>query len=707
MTLQYSVRRKYTEIASFLDAVRTHADSERNALGFLPGPAYLDAAQQGKLFVLVATDEGSAHYAGHLLFGGIFPHLRVRQICISPKYRGHGNATKLLRALKSQGESEGYLSIVANVATDLQAANLFYENNGFATRRLKLGGSSRGRTINVKTLQLETPNLLSKLDAQNSSLTNLIQPKKRSTEAPLYAIDLNVFFDLIRNRPRAKDAGSVFNAALSHQIRLAASDEFLKELVRNSSNQRQDPVLALARQIPSLPTQNMGAVEALIPAVTALVFSARSKALTDQDKSDVLHLCHAISAGAAGYITSDVTVLSARDNMMSRFGLDIIALSEFVELLELPIASEGNPLKATKNFRIDRSNIEEINEFLDSENILATEFLGVSIEKCERLCVSDSTGIIGVSALLANPAINQSSRSIVCVRQDHPFSSTVVDFLIAEQLRVCSGNTGCSMELLDTPGHPITRRIAFSHGFQTNKDNSHSLTKIALGRPITKGSWDAARLVIERLSGLKVQDSCPSYDRPIVRVTPTDGRAFSIPLFELESLLSPTLLVLPHRISVIVPIARQFADALLGTALQLSLLEVPEAQFLSRRTYFNTTRAANAMIRGSVIAFYESGKRKGRGGIVAVARIVDVTSVPKENVPEFLQRGAVVEDVGELTKGERILVTTFDNLLHLKEPVMLQTLRKIGCVTPSNLVSATPITSAQLEEIVRAGFPDE
>src|SRR5262245_47500724 len=56
--------------------------------------------------------------------------------------------------------------------------------------------------------------------------------------------------------------------------------------------------------------------------------------------------------------------------------------------------------------------------------------------------------------------------------------------------------------------------------------------------------------------------------------------------------------------AVIVPITRGFSAALLGADRQYSFLDVPEAQFLSRRTYFNTTRAVRAMNRGAAIAFY-------------------------------------------------------------------------------------------------------
>jgi hypothetical protein len=113
------------------------------------------------------------------------------------------------------------------------------------------------------------------------------------------------------------------------------------------------------------------------------------------------------------------------------------------------------------------------------------------------------------------------------------------------------------------------------------------------------------------------------------------------------------------------------------------------------------------MIRGEAIAFYESARGKGRGAIVAVGRIIDVTSIPVSNAPEALRRGAVVDNLGTLTKSERVLATTFDNLVALRKPVSLRKLRQIGCVTKANFVSATPISARHLTAIVEAGCTDD
>lgn len=706
MAKHFFIRREYSDIAPFLDSISAQADSERDALGFLPQPAYAEAARQRKLVLLVVQDGDKTSYAGHLLFGGIFPVLRVRQIAMAPHYRRQQYASTLLRTLVAQGEHEGYLNIVANVATDLMGANSFYEKHGFISSRLKAGGKTRRRKINVRILQLDTPSLISYMVDSKAANTVEMLPRKRSPEIPIYAIDLNVFFDAVKDRARSQDASAVFEAAFKHQIRVAASHELFAELKRKSKDPINDPILSLAKTIPTLPVQDRSKIEGLKPHIGSLVFPERSAAgkLKPTDESDILHLAHAVAAGASGYITSDAKVLAARDRLMKNFNLDVIGLSEFVHLLDLPNEAEPAASKSTKSFRIQAPTIEEVTTFLRREGVSIGEYINIS--RCRRSAVFDNQGLVGVSLLDPAPALERPSHSVVCVHQEHPFSSTIADFLISEQVQHCSAKGACSLLLLDISSQPITRRIALGQGFQQARGQS-GLFKIALGGPITDTTWSNARLVIERLSGMTIQEKCPRYDKPEVTVT-TNGTPNTMGLFELETFLSPALLALPQRKAVVAPITPTFAADLLGTNAQYSFLDVPEAQFLSRRTYFNTIRAAHAMIRGSIIAFYESSRNgRGRGAVVALGRIVDAISIPSSNAPELLQRGGVVVDIEALTKSDRILATTFDNLIILHKPVSFRKLQELGCVSGANFVSATTITAKQLVSVVHAGFSDD
>src|ERR1017187_2113609 len=57
------------DVLKYVETVRTHADAERESLGFFPGNVYEEAAKNGTLFVAVSGDD-ARRYVGHILFGG-------------------------------------------------------------------------------------------------------------------------------------------------------------------------------------------------------------------------------------------------------------------------------------------------------------------------------------------------------------------------------------------------------------------------------------------------------------------------------------------------------------------------------------------------------------------------------------------------------------------------------------------------------------
>src|SRR5262249_27415363 len=134
----------------------------------------------------------------------------------------------------SQLERLGYLTVSAAVASELSVANSFYERNGFIARRSVQGGKSRNRTLVLRARYLDTESFFSVLEPQAASLPMVIDLGLRARSAgpaPLYAIDLNVLFDVVkRGRPRAGLAEQLIRAALAHQIRLAVAPEFVNEL---------------------------------------------------------------------------------------------------------------------------------------------------------------------------------------------------------------------------------------------------------------------------------------------------------------------------------------------------------------------------------------------------------------------------------------------------------------------------------------------
>jgi GNAT superfamily N-acetyltransferase len=132
------IKTRVDEIAPFVELVQRRADTERDALGFLPHTAYEEAAIQGKLWIATVRDQEAETYVGHLLFGGAFPTIRVFQLFVDKAYRRCGVGSALVGHLVADAEAHNYLGITAKVADDLEA-NQFWERKGFLVVRSKLG----------------------------------------------------------------------------------------------------------------------------------------------------------------------------------------------------------------------------------------------------------------------------------------------------------------------------------------------------------------------------------------------------------------------------------------------------------------------------------------------------------------------------------------------------------------------------------------
>jgi GNAT superfamily N-acetyltransferase len=243
----FEIERKPNEVPRLVQSVQTNADSNRDALGFLPAQAYEQAARQGTLFVAVDRRGPEPRYAGHILFGATYPHAKVFQVYVAPQNRKHGVGRLLVETLLNFLEEKQYLSVTARVASELPA-NAFWNSLKFEIVATKSGGMTRGRTINVRARQFNTPALFGY--RRPVSGIPLTDPLPNFTT--IFALDLNVFFDVAKRRPRSQYGAVVMSAAFNNIMRLTVTQEFVNELRRSATN-TQDPILEFALQLPTLP----------------------------------------------------------------------------------------------------------------------------------------------------------------------------------------------------------------------------------------------------------------------------------------------------------------------------------------------------------------------------------------------------------------------------------------------------------------------
>jgi len=303
----------------FVQTIRSHADAERESLGFLPEEAYREAALQGKILVAIARAEGGGvGYAGHLMFGGRPPTLRVFQLLVLPAFRERGVGPALVARLVALAETNGFFSIIARVAEDLEAANAFWQKVHFRRSDVCTGGKSRARSIIVRERRLNTPSLFDlPVPSDDEADHDLCLRDIAFRRSAAYSIDLNVLLDLLQDRPRAAVVSRIVSAALVGSIRLFVAPEFIAELRRAKQTtlvRQDDTLLDFALSLPQHPSPPPAVMDILTLELSSLIFPepTRKAKLKPRDQSDVRHLAVAIYNHVSGFITSEEAILRKR-----------------------------------------------------------------------------------------------------------------------------------------------------------------------------------------------------------------------------------------------------------------------------------------------------------------------------------------------------------------------------------------------------------
>ncbi|MEM7683298.1 MAG: GNAT family N-acetyltransferase [Pseudomonadota bacterium] len=695
------------------EQIKTLANAERDGLGFIPEQGMRDAISRCNLMALMDDHADEPIVAGYIFHSGVYPNAKIQQITAAPAYRRIGVASSLVRRLASDLEAAGYMSIRADVASDLPAALAFYAKNDFLPITTRAGGKTRNRSIIQHVRDLEVDTLFSRIDRPLAAVEGAFR-SRRSWEAQSFALDLNVYFDLARERKFSMEARQLFSSALAHEVRVVVADEFVRELAQTSRDRTNDPVLQLALRLPRLPAVSSKELEHLRTKIHDLVFVASGSpdAGTSQAKSDAGHLAHAALSRVSAFVTRDGTILNARDSLIHRFGIDVLSTQEMTSLLPAEQRTDTSVPKRGSGFVCEDAEFDEVARYLSSNNLpsaLVDEFnvRGAPNINLSRKIIRQG-GEVAACGLKIEPRSTQPiCRLLVHTRPEALDAELFVDHLVDVLLRAASSRAALSIEVECVPGQTSLSGVLRSRFFSRSSVTS-SYQKVVLGRPVTPSNWRVVVQELRRRTSVILPSDMPS-ENDEFQVGYGDVGSVTTSLGGLEDLLGPTMVMWPSRLGVVVPITRLFSERLLGGGDQrsLPLEDDMDASFFSRRSYVNAPRTARRMRPQAPIFFYESMGGGGRGAIVACARITDVRLMCKQDIPGDARRRVVVEDVGSLSSTNDVLVTTFDNLLMFPVPVKIDVLRKVGAVSRSNFVTATEVSGENMARIIEKGWTDE
>lgn len=716
MTIEFLVGRADTE--PFVEQIRVAADTEREALGFLPGSAYAEFSYQNRL--VVAIEAATRSLAGYVIFGGAMPQGRIFQTWVSPSFRGQSIGQQLVEVVSRKLEEANFLSLRADVAQDLVVANAFYESVGFQKIKSREGGKARKRQINVRVRELATPSLLDWVDS-SQAIGSLSLSSRAAGRTPLYVIDLNVVFDVTKRRLRAEDARRVMSAAFENDFRLAVASELIVELQRSATPGVPDPTLEFALTLPRLNEPPREWTKKVAPEIARQVFPDRSREsrLTKQDSSDLIHLMTAIHECAAGFLTSEKAILKAAEYFKQNYGLEVLsphALSPQEDTFSASIVATG-----IHERQVSRAIIEEdydcVSKFVLANHGIASEArtllsAGTITSPKRRFVIHTDNEIKAVAAWDAPIATGEPRALQIYVAETDPLAAQHVDHLIARAISDVGTHRPAIFEIGPSTGQSTLRRVAVANGFFPvggKSPRTQTLRKIALGLPLCSSTWSEHRTKIERRSGVVLPATPPSFssfNQPL-SLNDRDGKFAALALDEIENLLAPTFFALPNRPATILPIRQAYAEELFRGSAQPTLMSDRQAIWHPVRFYICKAGSHSLIEEGSLVVFYESGTGGGRSAATAAARVKRRYLMLKETASTYAARkgvlnAAAIEGIG---LGAQVTVVEFDNLMLFRHPVSLNHLRRIGCADGANFVTAKRLSSDHLQEILLAGEP--
>jgi GNAT superfamily N-acetyltransferase len=699
-----------------VQSVQTNADSNRDALGFLPAQAYEQAARQGTLFVAVQRRGQDSQYAGHVLFGANYPHARIFQVFVAAEHRKHGIGRLLIQTLLSFLEEKQYLSATAKVASDLDA-NDFWQSLKFEIVATKSGGATRGRTINIRARQFNTPSLF----GYRRPVTGIPLTEPLPNFTTILALDLNVFFDVARRRPRSEYGAVVMSAAFNNIVRLTVTQEFANEL-RRSATSTPDPILEFALQLPTLPAPTNSVSPAFIDELAAIVFPARATAgtLTVQDKSDLTHLAIAAHHKITAFVTAEDALVRASSAIETRFGIRVLHVKDLAETIKsttsvcspLYIGFSDRDLRLSEVLAEHAAAIRNLADSVKLPRELRSLALaeGVQASTRQSLAIAFEDEVICAAFWQPQSILQGGLEALLLVDEDQVSSLVSVNALLNRLSRIASERGPARVQVIIPNSALGAQDVAIRYGFMRCSGTDSEVSRyqrLSIGGVVDAASWPSVRKNLQVTADMRISEDFAAIADEELRIhfQNQNGTDFIIDLFDLETNLSPTMFLLSGRNAVLVPIRSSYADDLLGTADQGSLLPKPQAGLLHERTYFSSVRNERLFVKGTPIVFYESGKLGGRSAAVAVARVTSTVVIAKSQIDAPLLEGGVVDEEGikDLSSSTQIAATTMDNVMKLRKPVPLKSLRGFGCVDKANLITSRPITSDQLQKIMTEG----
>lgn len=698
------------------------ADSHRTSFGFLPAASYEEAAARGRLWIAIAPSDA---IAGYLFFGGRHPNIRVSQLFVREHVRATGLGKHLIDKLKEHAARTGIQTISARVAADL-SANQFWSNCGFKLVQQLPGGHQSNRVINLRVFEVPDACLWNAGEVPPVEVGDVLLKARAPALIPSYVLDLNVLFDVINDRPDLHSARQILAAAMSAQLQLKVTAEFARELERHSTGTDVDPVLKLARALPSLPVVPESLLEPTVATLRSLIFPEqnRSKKRASNDNSDLVHLASCIHHKAAAFLTREKAILRQAGVIQERFGLEVLSPADVLQ--QEPTKSSSVISAVVGQSTLHLAELSE-HDRASAESFLRRVLRGADVERIldpgsssaprkRWFGSNEKDEIVGVLTYSAAGSIDRCIRAHLITGSSVSVQRAFLDHALQAISKSQPQRHFCTVELAvyqpDEQALSILKARGYSIDGAAHEPGFIQFRRVGYKGVVGLGEWNGFRSHLARATDAQLPEQVPTFDEAkhsglLLRLPHSQGIA-QRSLASFEVAYGPLVLLLPGRPAAIVPIREVHAVELLSLERQqLGLLPGKEAQLHIERAYFGKAGFERAFARDGIVIFYVSGAEGGRKAAVGLARVTYAAKIPTVKARTEFGRYGVLEtqNMEEMasTAGE-LGVFGFDSIHLFRNEISYEKLCAMGCVGGANLVTAQKLTEAQVARIVEAGF---
>jgi hypothetical protein len=695
------------------------ADNNRASLGFLPRSAYQELASREQLWVVSTGDND---LAGYLLFGGSRSRIRVFQIHVAGPSRRCGIGDALVTELKKHATNKGIQTITARVAADLPA-NAFWEKQGFRIAKQVAGGMSSHRLINDRLFEVRGCSLWNPPeDSSHLAEPRMWLPQQQPIlSVPTFALDLNVLFDVVKDREHAALMQEVLSNALGNEYRLCVTTEFAKELERSSYANTEDPILKLARSLPTLPPVPGATLDNLKSELRKLLFPevGRSQRRQANDQSDLAHLALCVHHHVSGFVTREVAILRNARAIYERHGIEILSPPDILANSSGQVQEVGtvqaNVAGATFAFAAlkeqDRKGAEK---FLLSQRVSRSrsdQILEAGTTQAPRTRILFTIDGVIVAVASWSRILQRKTTLYLVANEAAALSEHAVDHVLESIANAVAGPHIACIELHTGPAQILSRETASKRGYVAaegvvTEDGFVVQRRYAYAGIVSEANWEHFAKELEGVTASKVTRRFPTYaelsNTGLVFDHAKNNKKTPVSLFQLETAFSPVLILPRGRPAIITPIREDYANELIPTATRQFALLAKEAPAHIERAYFGKLGIERFFERGAIVIFYISGKRNEAVGF---ARVTASGRYAVDVAKSLFARQGVLEadELAVMSQNGQIGVFTFDSYRNFLQPIPFSVLRSRNIASAANLVTSQEINYDQLMKLIEMG----